>query len=78
MLAMLFCSICLSAQKPLAAGERKAGSKITAITRDSLESGIRKDTTISLYKNDKGSTYIVAWSEKTGRYYIIWLPKNKK
>ena len=74
---LLFCSIGLSAQT-LAPGARKAGTKVTATTSDSLTSGIRKDTTISLYKNEKGSQYIIGWSEKTQKHYIIWLGAAKK
>jgi hypothetical protein len=53
-------------------------AQMSAITRDSLESPIRKDTLVDLYKNDKGNRYMILWSEKSQKYYKVWVGVNRR
>ena len=55
-----------------------AQAQTTAITRDSLESPIRKDTVVDLYKNEKGVRYMIFWSEKSQKYYKVWVPIGRR
>jgi hypothetical protein len=55
-----------------------AFGQMSSTMKDSLIIGtIVKDTTLQVFTAKTGSKFLVLWSEKSQRYYRVYLPKRK-
>ena len=51
---------------------------MSSTTKDSLVIGtVAKDTTLQVFTSKTGSKFLVLWSEKSQKYYRVYLPKKK-
>lgn len=51
--------------------------QMSSTTKDSIIIGtIAKDTTLQVFTSRTGAKFLVLWSEKSKRYYRVYLPKK--
>lgn len=55
-----------------------AFGQMSSVSKDSLIVGtIAKDTTLQVFTSKTGSKFLVLWSDKSKKYYRVYLPKRK-
>jgi hypothetical protein len=51
--------------------------QMSSVSKDSLIVGaVAKDTTLQVFTAKSGAKFLVLWSDKSQRYYRIYLPKK--
>ena len=51
--------------------------QMSSTVKDSLTIGtVAKDTTLQVFTSKTGSKFLVLWSDKTKKYYKVYLPKK--
>jgi hypothetical protein len=54
-----------------------AFGQMSSIVKDSLIVGtVAKDTTLQVFTSKTGSKFLVLWSDKSKKYYRVYLPKK--
>jgi len=55
-----------------------AFGQMSSVSKDSLIVGtIAKDTVMTVHTSKTGSKFLVLWSEKSQKFYRVYLPKKK-
>ena len=55
-----------------------AFGQVSNVSKDSLIVGtVAKDTVMTVYASKTGSKFLVLWSDKSNKYYRVYLPKRK-
>lgn len=55
-----------------------AFGQMSSASKDSLIVGtVAKDTTLQVFTSKTGSKFLVLWSDKSKKYYRVYLPKRK-